>query len=38
MMDKLRWLFGMRYELSIDGAGLLKYLSPTNSIIFIRTR
>lgn len=29
-MDKLKWLFGMRYELSADGAGLLKYLSPTN--------
>ena len=27
-MDKLKWLFGMRYELSADGAGLLKYLSP----------
>jgi len=26
-MDKLRWLFGFRYELSADGAGLLKYIS-----------
>lgn len=28
-MDKLRWFFGMRYELSGDGVGLLKYLSQT---------
>lgn len=27
-MDKLRWNFGMRYELSADGIGLLKYISP----------
>lgn len=29
-MDELKWLFGMRYELSGDGVGLLKYFSPTN--------
>ena len=29
-MDRLRWNFGMRYELSGDGVGLLKYFSPTN--------
>lgn len=29
-MDKLRWLFGMRYELSGDGKGLLKYFSQTD--------
>ena len=29
-MDKLRRIFGMRYELSGDGIGLLKYFSPTN--------
>lgn len=28
-MDEIKWLFGMRYELSGDGVGLLKYLSPT---------
>lgn len=27
-MDKLRWSFGMRYELSGDGQGLLKYFAP----------
>ena len=27
-MDKLRWLFGCRYELSGDKVGLLKYFSP----------
>lgn len=27
-MDRLRWSFGMRYELSGDGKGLLRYLSP----------
>ena len=27
-MDELRWNFGMRYELSGDGQGLLRYLSP----------
>lgn len=27
-MDKLRFLFGMRYELSSDGVGLLMYLTP----------
>ena len=26
-MDRLRWNFGMRYELSCDGKGLLKYFS-----------
>ena len=26
-MDKNRWNFGMRYELSGDGAGLLKYFA-----------
>ena len=29
-MDRLRWNFGMRYELSGDGVGLLKYFSLTN--------
>jgi hypothetical protein len=29
-MDKLRWSFGMRYELSADGKGLLKYFSQTD--------
>ena len=24
-MDKLKWLFGMRYELSGDSKGLLRY-------------
>lgn len=28
-MDRLRWKFGMRYELSGDGCGLLRYISPT---------
>ena len=27
-MDKVSWLFHRRYELSGDGAGLLKYISP----------
>ena len=27
-MDKLKWNFGMRYELSGDSQGLLKYLAP----------
>jgi hypothetical protein len=27
-MDRFRWNFGMRYELSGDGIGLLKYLAP----------
>jgi len=27
-MDKLTWMSGMRYELSGDGVGLLKYISP----------
>ena len=27
-MDETTWLFGMRYELSGDGAGLLKYFAP----------
>lgn len=27
-MNKLSWLFGMRYELSGDGVGLLRYISP----------
>ena len=26
-MTKIQWLFGMRYELSADGLGLLKYFS-----------
>lgn len=29
-MTKLQWLFGLRYELSRDGAGLLKYISPAD--------
>lgn len=29
-MDKSTFLFGMRYELSGDGKGLLRYLSPTD--------
>jgi hypothetical protein len=29
-MDKLKWLFGMRYVLSGDGIGLLKYFTPKN--------
>ena len=29
-MDKNRWNFGMRYELSCDGQGLLRYLSPND--------
>ncbi len=28
MMTKLQWLLGLRYELSGDGIGLLKYLKP----------
>jgi len=28
-MKKIKWLFGMRYELSADGIGLLRYFSPT---------
>ena len=27
-MTELQWLFGKRYELSIDGKGLLKYIKP----------
>lgn len=27
-MDKISWLYHKRYELSGDGVGLLKYLSP----------
>ena len=27
-MDRLRWNFGMRYELSGDGRGLLRYFAP----------
>ena len=27
MMDRLRWNFGMRYELSGDGKGLLRYFA-----------
>ena len=30
MMDRFRWNFGMRYELSGDGKGLLRYLSPSD--------
>jgi len=29
-MTRLQWLFGMRYELSGDVVGLLRYLSPTD--------
>lgn len=29
-MDKTYWWFGMRYELSGDGIGLLKYFTRTN--------
>jgi len=29
-MDEIKWLFGMRYELSGDGKGLLKYFAPNN--------
>ncbi len=29
-MDKSRWLFGMRYELSGDGKGLLRYFSQSD--------
>lgn len=25
-MDRISWLFGQRYELSLDGAGLLRYI------------
>jgi len=28
-MDKVTWRFGMRYELSGDGVGLLRYISPS---------
>ncbi len=28
IMDKWRWMFGFRYELSADGRGLLKYFTP----------
>lgn len=27
MMNETEWLFGMRYELSADGGGLLRYVS-----------
>ena len=26
-MDRLRWNFGMRYELSVGGKGLLRYFT-----------
>ena len=29
-MDRLRWNFGMRYELSGDGQGLLRYISQSD--------
>lgn len=29
-MDALPWVVGMRYELSGDGAGLLKYFTAAN--------
>ena len=29
-MDKFRWDFGIRYELSGDGAGLLRYISQSD--------
>lgn len=29
-MTELQWKFGMRYELSADGVGLLRYISPND--------
>ena len=29
-MDKVYWWFGMKYALSADGRGLLKYFAPNN--------
>ncbi len=29
-MSELKWLYGLRYELSGDGIGLLRYITRTN--------
>lgn len=29
-MDEIMWNFGVRYELSADGAGLLRYISQSD--------